>query len=133
MTILVQSSSIFTSAITPLMGIGAIHIDRMYPPTLGSNIGTTVTGILAALASDPTGFKASFQVALCHLFFNISGILVWYPVPFMRKISISLAKVMGETVFKYRWFAFCYLVLLYFLVPLAVFGLSLVGWEVSVF
>ena len=64
MTILVQSSSIFTSAITPLVGIGAIHIDRMYPLTLGSNIGTTITGILAALASDPSGFKESLQVRI---------------------------------------------------------------------
>ena len=50
-TILVQSSSVFTSAITPLVGMGIISLERMYPLTLGSNIGTTVTGILAALAS----------------------------------------------------------------------------------
>ncbi|XP_076449231.1 sodium-dependent phosphate transport protein 2C-like [Babylonia areolata] len=130
LTILVQSSSIFTSAITPLVGMGAIHIDRMYPLTLGSNIGTTVTGILSALASDPVGFKNSFQVALSHLFFNISGILVWYPIPAMRRVPLALAKGMGQTVFRYRWFALVYLVLIYFLLPLAVFGLSLAGWEV---
>lgn len=45
MTILVQSSSIFTSALTPLAGIGVISIERIYPLTLGSNIGTTTTGI----------------------------------------------------------------------------------------
>ena len=39
MTILVQSSSVFTSALTPLVGLGVISIDRMYPLTLGSNIG----------------------------------------------------------------------------------------------
>ena len=39
MTILVQSSSVFTSAITPLVGMGVISLDRMYPLTLGSNIG----------------------------------------------------------------------------------------------
>nr|KAG5712138.1 hypothetical protein BaRGS_014488 [Batillaria attramentaria] len=129
LTILVQSSSIFTSALTPLVGVGAIHIDRMYPLTLGSNIGTTVTSILAALASDPSGFKNSFQVALCHLFFNLSGILVWYPVPFMRRVPIGLAKKLGETVFHYRWFAFVYLVFMFFLFPLIVFGLSLAGWQ----
>nr|KAG5712137.1 hypothetical protein BaRGS_014487 [Batillaria attramentaria] len=130
LTILVQSSSIFTSALTPLVGVGAIHIDRMYPLTLGSNIGTTVTSILAALASDPSGFKNSFQVALCHLFFNISGILVWFPIPFMRRIPIGLAKTLGNTVFHYRWFALVYLVVMFFLLPLSVFGLSLAGWKV---
>lgn len=44
MTILVQSSSVFTSALTPLAGIGVISIERIYPLTLGSNIGTTTTG-----------------------------------------------------------------------------------------
>lgn len=45
MTILVQSSSIFTSALTPLAGIGVISLERIYPLTLGSNIGTTTTGL----------------------------------------------------------------------------------------
>ena len=63
-TVLVQSSSIFTSSLTPLVGIGAIHIDRMYPLTLGSNLGTTVTSILAAMAVDSSGFKNSLQVSL---------------------------------------------------------------------
>ena len=39
MTILVQSSSVFTSAITPLVGLGVISLERMFPLTLGSNIG----------------------------------------------------------------------------------------------
>lgn len=43
MTILVQSSSVFTSALTPLVGLGVISIDRMYPLTLGSNIGESLS------------------------------------------------------------------------------------------
>lgn len=39
MTILVQSSSIFTSTLTPLAGLGVISLERVYPLTLGSNIG----------------------------------------------------------------------------------------------
>lgn len=66
LTILVQSSSVFTSALTPLVGMGAIHVDKMYTLTLGSNIGTTITGILAALASSPSGFRNSFQVLIKH-------------------------------------------------------------------
>ena len=44
MTVLVQSSSVFTSALTPLVGIGCLKLERMFPLTLGSNIGTTFTG-----------------------------------------------------------------------------------------
>jgi sodium-dependent phosphate cotransporter len=74
MTILVQSSSIFTSTLTPLVGLGIITVERVYPFTIGSNIGTTVTGILAALtATTALELKYSLQIALCHTFFNIIG------------------------------------------------------------
>ena len=130
LTMLVQSSSIFTSAMTPLVGVGVLHIKRMYPLTLGANIGTTVTAILASLASDPDKLRNTMQIALCHLFFNIIGILIWYPIPFMRKVPIKMAKILGNTTAKYRWFALFYLVLMFLLFPGAVFGLSLAGWQV---
>ncbi|XP_054855987.1 sodium-dependent phosphate transport protein 2B isoform X2 [Eublepharis macularius] len=127
MTFIVQSSSVFTSAITPLVGIGVISIERAYPLTLGSNIGTTTTAILAALASPGSTLKYSLQIALCHFFFNISGIILWYPIPFMR-LPIRLAKGLGNITAKYRWFAIFYLLTCFLLIPLAVFGLSVAGW-----
>ena len=38
-TFLVQSSSVFTATITPLVGAGVLTLERAYPLTLGSNIG----------------------------------------------------------------------------------------------
>uniref|UniRef100_A0A673JMM6 Sodium-dependent phosphate transport protein 2B n=1 Tax=Sinocyclocheilus rhinocerous TaxID=307959 RepID=A0A673JMM6_9TELE len=131
MTFIVQSSSVFTSAITPLVGIGVISLERAYPLTLGSNIGTTTTAILAALASPGETLANSLQVSLCHFFFNISGILLWYPIPFTR-IPIRLAKALGNCTAKYRWFAALYLILIFLLFPLAVLGLSIAGWQVLV-
>ncbi|XP_058954019.2 sodium-dependent phosphate transport protein 2B [Pocillopora verrucosa] len=129
LTMLVQSSSIFTSALTPLIGVGVVTIERAFPLTLGSNIGTTATGILAALASSSNLDKA-LQIAFCHLFFNISGILVWYPIPYLRKVPIGFAKSLGNKTADYRWFAIAYLVFGFFLLPAAVFGLSLAGWQI---
>ncbi|XP_039630853.1 sodium-dependent phosphate transport protein 2A [Polypterus senegalus] len=131
MTFVVQSSSVFTSAITPLIGIGVISIERAYPLTLGSNIGTTTTAILAALASPGDKLAAAFQIALCHFFFNISGIFLWYPAPFMR-FPIRMAKTLGERTSKYRWFAVLYLIICFLLLPSLVFGLSMAGWQVMV-
>ena len=82
MTMLVQSSSITTSTLTPLVGMGALRLEQMYPLTLGCNLGTTVTGLTAALVADTID---SLQVALAHLCFNITGILIFYPIPFMRR------------------------------------------------
>ncbi|TKS74872.1 Sodium-dependent phosphate transport protein 2B [Collichthys lucidus] len=131
MTFIVQSSSVFTSAITPLVGIGVISLERAYPLTLGSNIGTTTTAILAAMASPGETLAESLQIALCHFFFNIMGILLWYPIPFMR-VPIRLARGLGNHTAKYRWFAALYLILCFLIMPVTVFGLSLAGWQVLV-
>ncbi|KAI4819579.1 hypothetical protein KUCAC02_004819, partial [Chaenocephalus aceratus] len=117
-TFVVQSSSVFTSALTPLIGIGVISLERAYPLTLGSNIGTTATALLAALASPGNKLAAAIQIALCHLFFNVFGIMLW------------MARVLGERTAKYRWFAVLYLLLCFVLLPSLVLGLSLAGWRV---
>lgn len=124
LTILVQSSSVFTSTLTPLVGIGVIRLERMYPLTLGSNIGTTGTGLLAALAAPGDKLSAALQIALVHLFFNISGILLFYPVPRMRW-PIGMAKKLGLITATYRWFAIFYLVCMFFVIPGLVFALSM--------
>ena len=131
LTMILQSSSIFTSTLTPLVGAGILHIKRMYPMTLGANIGTTFTAVLAALAADRDKLQITLQVALCHLFFNILGIMIWYPVPFMRNIPVTLAKKLGNKTAKHRWFAVLYLLVLFFLFPGGVFGVSIAGYKVA--
>lgn len=126
MTFIVQSSSIFTSTLTPLIGIGVITIERSYPLTLGSNIGTTTTALLASMAGSGPTLIDAIQIALVHLFFNIFGIMLFYPIPFMR-FPIPLAKKLGETTAKYRWFAVLYLFVMFFFLPGFVFILSLGG------
>ncbi|KAH0629942.1 hypothetical protein JD844_012436 [Phrynosoma platyrhinos] len=131
MTFVVQSSSVFTSAITPLIGLGVISLELAYPLTLGSNVGTTTTAILAALASPGDKMASAVQIALCHFFFNISAILLWYPLPCTR-FPIRMAKGLGKQTVKYRWFAVFYLIICFLLLPSLVFGLSLAGWRVLV-
>ena len=130
-TFVVQSSSVFTSTLTPLVGVGVISIERVYPLTLGSNIGTTTTSLLAALATDASKLQDTLQISLCHLFFNITGILLFYPVPFMR-LPIPMAKFLGETTAKYRWFSIAYLISMFLILPAAIFGLSVAG-EVALY
>ena len=63
-TLAVQSSSITTSALTPLVGVGVIRLERMYPTVLGANIGTCITGVLAALAADASKLYLTLQVII---------------------------------------------------------------------
>ena len=125
LTVLVQSSSVFTSTLTPLAGTGLVTLERVYPMTLGSNIGTTTTSVLAALASKGNE-RAALQIALVHLLFNITGILVFYVLPVMR-LPVAMARKLGEVTSEYRWFSVLYLLLMFFLLPALVFGLSLAG------
>lgn len=125
LTFIVQSSSVFTSTLTPLIGLGIISVERAYPLTLGSNIGTTTTALLAAMAAEGDK-RDSIQIALVHSLFNIFGILLFYPIPFMRW-PIPLCKGLGDITADYRWFAIVYLILMFFLLPGAVFALSLGG------
>ena len=90
MTILVQSSSITTSMIIPLAGAGVVTIRQLFPYTLGANIGTTVTALLAAMT---TQNDIAVTVAFSHLVFNIFGIVMLYP---FREIPIRLAEWVGE-------------------------------------
>ena len=48
-TIMVQSSSITTSLVVPLAGAGVLSLRQIFPFTLGANIGTTVTALMASL------------------------------------------------------------------------------------
>lgn len=132
-TVLVQSSSITTSVLTPLVGLGVIQLEQMLPLTLGANIGTTVTGLLASLVSDSV---AALQVALCHLFFNISGIIIWYPVPFMRKVPLNGARELGKWTRRSKLIPPIYIIVVFFICPLLLLGISelfvqkKVGWTV---
>jgi solute carrier family 34 (sodium-dependent phosphate cotransporter) len=43
LTMLMQSSSVTTSALLPLVGVGAIRLEQLYPLALGANVGTVRT------------------------------------------------------------------------------------------
>lgn len=119
-TILVQSSSITTSTFTPLVGLGVIQLEQMYPITLGANIGTTITALLAAMLSTTN----AMQVALAHLFFNISGIIFWYPVPFMRNVPLNAARNLGKSTRIWRGFPIVYILVCFLIIPFILLGLS---------
>lgn len=111
LTAFVQSSSVVTSIAVPLAGAGILSIEQIYPYTLGANLGTTVTTILAALV---TGNVNAIRVALCHSIFNIFGITIWYP---LRKIPIFFAKKVGYLPGRKRFLAFIYIILIFIIIP----------------
>jgi sodium-dependent phosphate cotransporter len=115
MTVLVQSSSITTSLVIPLIGAGILTLEQVFPFTLGANVGTTVTAMLASLA---TGNPAAVTVAFAHLFFNVSGIALIYPLAPIRRIPLRLARGLAELTSRSRSYAFVYVGLVFYIIPL---------------
>ena len=129
LTISVQSSSVTTSAITPLVGLGIVSLEQMYPITLGANIGTTCTGLLAAMV---TGKINALQIALCHLSFNVFGVILLYPIKTVRDLPIDWAKFYGKIARKYKWFPLIHIIGTFIIGPLLFLGLSLLFEEGTV-
>lgn len=124
-TILVQSSSATTSMMVPLAGAGVFGLDVIYPFTLGANIGTTVTSLLAA--TSVTGDRAipSLEIALVHLFFNLLGVLIIFGIPLLRPLPVKGALWLGEAASERKWVAFAYIIGTFFVLPFLLFGVSL--------
>ena len=114
-TILVQSSSITTSLVVPLAGAGILRLEQIFPYTLGANIGTTITALLASLVS---GTIAPLAVAFSHLIFNIFGIAIIWPIERVRNIPIITAKWFTEIAIQNKIYPIIYILVVFFIVPL---------------
>ncbi len=116
-TVMVQSSSITTALLVPLAGAGLITVVQAFPITLGANIGTTVTALLAALAATGVNAGAGLTIALVHLLFNVTGTLMIYPVPWIRRIPIEGARWLAAAATRSRKWAVVYVLVLFYGIP----------------
>ncbi|TDI51497.1 MAG: sodium dependent phosphate transporter [Acidobacteria bacterium] len=115
-TVAVQSSSITTSILVPIVASGILLVRNAYPITLGANIGTTVTAIIAALA---TGAVSGMTIALVHVLFNVTAILILYPWTKIRYVPVTLAEKLAGVAVQRRWVAVAYTVIVFIVIPLA--------------
>ena len=116
-TVMVQSSSITTSLLVPLAGAGLITLAQAFPITIGANIGTTVTALLAALAVTGPNAQAGIIIALVHLGFNMSATLLIYPFPKIRNIPLRAATKLADVAVVSRRWAFTYVLMLFYGLP----------------
>ena len=95
-TVMVQSSSTTTSLMVPLAGSGTFTTRQIYPFTLGANIGTTITALIAAFAFTGGEGQLALQAALVHLLFNTFATILIYGLPFLRNLPISGAELLAH-------------------------------------
>lgn len=114
-TFAVQSSSITTSILVPLVAAGVLTLPNAYPITLGANVGTTITALLASLA---VLLPEGLTIALVHTLFNITAIALVYPVRRIREVPVRLATRFAEVASTRPTFVVAYILGLFVVVPL---------------
>ncbi|MEJ2766129.1 Na/Pi symporter [Photobacterium sp. MCCC 1A19761] len=116
-TVLVQSSSTTTSLMVPLVGSGVFKVRDIYPFTLGANIGTCITALLAATAISGGNAVFALQIAIVHLVYNILGVVVIYGIPFLREIPLILSEKLAGAAAERKLYAVGYVLGVFFITP----------------
>lgn len=115
-TTAVQSSSVTSSLIVPLVASEKVSLFQAFPFLMGANIGTTTTALIAAIFIG-VGTPDALAIAFVHLLFNLFGVLVLFPFARIRAIPIRLAEGLGELTLRNRLYGVAYVVLVFFLIP----------------
>ncbi|MEM1239637.1 MAG: Na/Pi symporter [Cyanobacteria bacterium P01_H01_bin.26] len=123
-TILVQSSSTTTSLMIPLAGAGVFGLAQIYPFTLGANIGTCVTALLAATAVSGAEAVPALEIAMVHMLYNFLGVVVIYGIPFLCKLPLMGAQTLANVASERKYLAFMYIVSVFFVIPGILLGFT---------
>lgn len=113
LTAAIRSSTITTSLVVPLVAKKVVKLRASIPFILGANIGTTVTAFIAAMSNS----NIAISIAIAHFLFNFIGVLIFFPIPYVREIPINLAEGLGKLTLKYRLAGFVYILLTFFFIP----------------
>ncbi|MBT0588159.1 Na/Pi symporter [Alteromonas oceanisediminis] len=123
-TVLVQSSSTTTSLMVPLVGNGVLTAKDIYPFTLGANIGTCITALLAAMAITGPNAALALQIALVHLLYNVLAVSIIYGIVFLRNLPLDLSYHLSVRVADRKILGVGYIAGLFFILPLSIIFLS---------
>ncbi len=121
-TAAIRSSTITISVVVPIVAQKIVSLRKAAPFILGANIGTTITAFIAALLNVNT--STAISIAIAHFLFNFIGVLVFYPIPLLRRIPFELANRLGRLTLKYRLAGFVYILLTFFFIPFSLIFLN---------
>lgn len=120
LTSVIQSSSLTTSLIVPLVATGKIQLRKAFQFILGANLGTTITAILASLFKS----EAAISLALAHFLFNLIGVSIFLFIPALNRIPTFLSDRLGYFTLKSRIIGFSYILLTFFILPFSLIYFS---------
>jgi solute carrier family 34 (sodium-dependent phosphate cotransporter) len=121
-TAAIRSSTITTSVVVPIVAQKIVKLKQAAPFILGANIGTTITAFIAAFLNSNT--SSVLSIAIVHFLFNFIGVLIFFPLPVLRKLPLGLANWMGKLTLKYRLAGLVYLLTTFFFLPFSLIYLN---------
>lgn len=116
-TLLVQSSSTTTSLVVPLAGAGVLSLRQVYPFTLGANVGTCITALIAATAVVGDSALLALQIALVHLVYNVLAVAVIFGIPYLRKVPTLAAQALADRTANNKFYGVAYIIITFFVLP----------------
>jgi len=93
-------------------------------PVIGLFIGVLATSLIQSSSSTTSivvglvaGSLDAVVIAFSHLLFNITGIIIWWPLKF---IPITMAEKFSDYATRYKLVPIAYVLLIFFILPLAI-------------
>jgi solute carrier family 34 (sodium-dependent phosphate cotransporter) len=114
-TAAIRSSTITTSVVVPIVAKKIASLRQAAPFIMGANVGTTITAFIAVILNANASGAAS--IAIAHFLFNLIGVLIFFPIPALRKLPIELANGLGKISLRYPLACFVFILLTFFCIP----------------
>lgn len=112
-TAAIQSSSVTTSLVVPLVATQKLKLRNVFPFIIGANLGTTITALIAASFSS----KIALSIALTHLLVNLFGAILFMSFGKLRAYLVSFTKRFSIVFTTRRILGLAYILFTFFLIP----------------
>lgn len=109
----IQSSSVATSLVVPLVATQKLKVRSAFPFIIGANLGTTITALIAASFSS----RIALSIALTHLIVNLFGAVLFMSFGRLRDYLVRFTKGFSVVITRRRALGLVYILLTFFLIP----------------
>ena len=116
----IQSSSVSTSLMVPLVATEKVRLRNAFPFIIGANLGTTITALIAA----SFGSETAMSIAIAHLLFNLMGALIFMLSTRLRETMVNFIKKFSIVMTQKRVIGLSYIIITFFLLPFLLITLN---------
>ncbi|RHZ90428.1 Na/Pi cotransporter family protein, partial [Cereibacter sphaeroides] len=91
---------------------------QIYPFTLGANIGTTLTALIASFAFEGELATIALTAGLVHFFYNVLAVSLIFGIPGLRYLPVRGAEWLATLATKRKIYAVAWVLGVFLVLPL---------------